>query len=413
MKLNIGCGYAYLKGHLNVDACVDSLADALMEAHDLCLDSASVDEITASQLIEHLGFFKTKYFLAECFRVLRPGGILRLETPHLERSFEIFLSGDRTARESALTWLYGAESAGMQHRFCFPLELLLELVHELGFDPLCHESFLYQENRPSLRLILWKSANREKHEFMAELRKRLVMQEIPSFDDEITMAAQEELLKLLADSLESSLADIVGFAIHSAEIVREFFYLRNERDAEAGKYLDVASRLAERCFQQQLGAMLKCRPEGAGRQREAFDETLRQGNSIIQTLLAGEDVHMQGGGDPPLKIFSEPVLKSLGDRLYAQGLKEFMLEEYELALESFRESSRIFRDNPLTWWNIARIHRLRRNDEAARENYGMALAALECSFSDTKEACRERLVAEMNGVTPREPVGVVGKEGSS
>ncbi|ABB32881.1 hypothetical protein GeomeDRAFT_0417 [Geobacter metallireducens RCH3] len=413
MKLNIGCGHTYLKGHLNIDVSGDSVADAIMEAHDLCLDTASVDEIVASQLMEHLGFFKGKYFLAECFRVLRPSGTLRLETPHLERSFEIFLAGDRTAREDALTWLYGAETAGMQHRFCFPLELLRELVAEAGFALMHHESFLYQDNRPSLRLILRKPADRKQHEFMAELRKRLVMQEIPAFEDELVMAGQEELLKRLADALQRDAAETMGLAVYSAEIVREFFTLKGKSDANAGKCRAVAARLAESRFQGALLAMLKARPEGAGRQGDAYREILRDGIAIISAVLAGKTVELPRDEGRPVTVFSEPLLKSLADKVFARGLKQFHLGEYREALDSFGESSRIFRDNPFVYWNSARIHGLHRNADAARLNYEMALAALDASPSEVKHAHRPALMAEMNGIPPWEPVSVIEKEGSA
>ncbi|GLI39992.1 methyltransferase domain-containing protein [Geobacter hydrogenophilus] len=413
MKLNIGCGYTYLKGYLNVDASGDSLADAIMEAHDLCLDSASVDEITASQLVEHLGFFKGKYFLAECFRVLRPGGTLLLETPHLERSFEIFLAGDRTAREDALTWLYGAETTNMQHRFCFPLELLQDLVAEAGFALVHHESFLYQDNRPSLRLILRKPANREQHEFMAELRKRLVMQEIPSFEDELAMAGQEELLTCLSDAFRRDAAETMGLAVYSAEIVREFFALKDGVDADAGKCQAIAARLAESRFQEALLAMLKSHPAGGGRQKDAYRGTLREGIAIISGLLAGINVRLARADGEPVPVFSVPLLKSLADKLFARGLKEFHRAEYGEALASFGESVRIFRDNPFPWWNSARILGLRRGAEGARLNYEMALAALDASPSEVKHAHQEALMAEMNGIHPREPVAAMGKERSA
>ncbi|MBT1075617.1 class I SAM-dependent methyltransferase [Geobacter grbiciae] len=413
MKLNIGCGHTYLKGHLNIDVSGDSVADAIMEAHDLCLDTASVDEIVASQLMEHLGFFKGKYFLAECFRVLRPSGTLRLETPHLERSFEIFLAGDRTAREDALTWLYGAETAGMQHRFCFPLELLRELVAEAGFALMHHESFLYQDNRPSLRLILRKPADRKQHEFMAELRKRLVMQEIPAFEDELVMAGQEELLTRLADAFRRDAAETMGLTVYSAEIVREYFTLKGKSDANAGKCRAVAARLAESRFQGALLAMLKARPEGAGRQGAAYRGTLRDGIAIISAVLAGKTVELPRGEGRPVTVFSEPLLKSLADKVFARGLKQFHLGEYREALDSFGESSRIFRDNPFVYWNSARIHGLHRNADAVRLNYEMALAALDASPSEVKRAHRQALMAEMNGIPPREPVAVMGKEGSA
>lgn len=45
------------------------------------LDDRSQDFVYAGELIEHL--FDTRLFLAECFRILRPGGVLILTTPNL------------------------------------------------------------------------------------------------------------------------------------------------------------------------------------------------------------------------------------------------------------------------------------------------------------------------------------------
>jgi predicted SAM-dependent methyltransferase len=407
MKLNLGCGHDYLEGYLNVDISVDSLADAVMEAHNLQVGSAAVETIVAAQLIEHLGFFKGKYFLAECFRVLRPEGTLRLETPHLERSFEIFLAGDRAARESALTWLYGAETAHMQHRFCFPLELLRELVAETGFELLHHESFFYQANRPALRLILRKPVDCGQHLFMAELRKRLVERGIPAFDDELTMAGQEELLKSLAVSLSAAPADILPLAVYSAEIVREFLALRSEVDADAGKCHAVTVHLTQNCFQKILLTMLKVRREGGGSQKEAYQETLREGRVIVSALLAGGSEGLAKVNEERIPVFTSAGIKALADKRFARGRKEFLRGEYEQALASFDESARLFRDNPFTWWHLARLYALQGDADAARLAYEMALAAIDGSSSEVKRAHHARLTMEMNGVPPRGPVTVM------
>lgn len=404
MKLNVGCGYAYLAGYLNIDASAESLADAVMEAHDLKISSAVVDDIVAEQLIEHLGFFKGKYFLAECFRVLRPGGTLRLETPHLERSFEIFLTGDRTAREDALTWLYGGESTHMQHRFCFPLELLRELAIETGFDLLRHEPFLYQENRLSLRLILKKPVDCGPGVFMAELRKQLVSKGIPAFDDEIALAGQEELLARLAGDYQSESSEPLWYAVYSAEIVREFLALRSATDDRAGEAHAVAARLVELRFQDLLLSMLKGRREGGGRQTGAFECALEQGRAVIAGMRNGASPVPAETVGERIPVFTAATIKALANKRFARGRKEFLQGQYRAALASFDESARLFRDNPFTWWNLARIHALLGDAHAAQLAYEMALAALDSCSAELKHAHRSILMTEMDGKFSREPV---------
>jgi ubiquinone/menaquinone biosynthesis C-methylase UbiE len=79
MRLNLGCGKDRPAGWENVD----------LENADVCLDldthpwpwaDGSVERIYASHIIEHLKDFAN--FMAECHRVLEPGGELVLETPH-------------------------------------------------------------------------------------------------------------------------------------------------------------------------------------------------------------------------------------------------------------------------------------------------------------------------------------------
>ena len=91
MKLNVGCGYRKLEGYINIDTDKNVKPDFVMDAYDLDFDDAKFNEVRAAQVIEHLGFFKTKYFLSEASRTLKKDKYLIIETPHIEKSFELFL----------------------------------------------------------------------------------------------------------------------------------------------------------------------------------------------------------------------------------------------------------------------------------------------------------------------------------
>ena len=133
MKLNIGCGKVYKEGFVNIDAFDKSVADKIMDADNLDFLNDSVDEIYAGQLIEHLGIIKSIYTLSEWFRVLKPGGILTVETPFIEESFKRFLKGDRETKKVLINWIYGLDTEGMTHKFCFPEDLLEEVLNRAGF----------------------------------------------------------------------------------------------------------------------------------------------------------------------------------------------------------------------------------------------------------------------------------------
>jgi predicted SAM-dependent methyltransferase len=85
MKLNIGCGSEARAGWQNLDA---HPAVPGVERFD-CRDrfpyaENSIVAIYTSHLIEHLDPEDAKRFVHECFRVLRPQGVIRIVTPDFE-----------------------------------------------------------------------------------------------------------------------------------------------------------------------------------------------------------------------------------------------------------------------------------------------------------------------------------------
>ncbi|MEA5114151.1 MAG: methyltransferase domain-containing protein [Geobacteraceae bacterium] len=397
MKLNIGCGHKYLDGYLNVDAGIDSLADVRMDALDLQFASSTVDSIVASQLIEHLGFFKSRYFLAECFRVLRPGGMLRLETPDIERTFEVFLAGGRVAREAALQWVYGAESTGMHHVFCFPIELLREITAETGFLIQGEESYPYEQHRPAVRLILKKASEERGKVFFAELRKRMLEKQIPAFDDEVTIAGQEEILRRLASFDQYDWRNLLRLALHSAEIVREYFSLQADKVPRARQYEAIAAFLAGHHFQDVMFDMLKSNRAGAGCQEAAYRETLEQGMRIVDALADEGNIELQSARGSRVRVFLPSVIKTVADKTFAQGIKEYIHKRYPEAIERFATATAIFRDNPFPYWNAARIYKVLNNFELARQQYEMAWMTMSAG-PDIQEVHRDTLAAEMKDV---------------
>jgi len=84
--LNLGCGNRFHPSWTNLD-----LAPCSPEVQKFDLlegipfPTERFDVVYQSHVIEHLPRPCVPRFLQECFRVLRPGGILRLATPDLER----------------------------------------------------------------------------------------------------------------------------------------------------------------------------------------------------------------------------------------------------------------------------------------------------------------------------------------
>jgi hypothetical protein len=294
MKLNLGCGYNRLEGWLNLDASPASAADQAMPAHDLAFPAASVTEIRAAQLAEHLGFFRFKYFLSECWRVLEPGGKLLLETPHIEKTFEIFLAGDHAVKESALGWVYGSETPGMGHVYCFPAPLLEELLAEAGFAVERREEFFFQPARPALRLQAVKKQG-EKAALNSALRRELLDEGAAVFGDEEISAGLELAVRRLVAGGGDSAAELEQ-ALISAPAALAYFSLSEENEHRPSREAAACGRLCAWELQGRQAAAYLAGLEGGLDKAQAFGAAMKYGQELLAAALAGQA--LPPGPDP-------------------------------------------------------------------------------------------------------------------
>lgn len=82
LQLHLGCGPVYLPGWLNTEILPVWKCDAWLDLrHGLPLADNSVRTLYANQVLEHFTPKAGAVLLAECHRVLQPGGALRLAVP--------------------------------------------------------------------------------------------------------------------------------------------------------------------------------------------------------------------------------------------------------------------------------------------------------------------------------------------
>jgi predicted SAM-dependent methyltransferase len=144
-RVHIGSGGHYIRGWINVDLEPTPPVDVAANAgQDLPFRSASIDRIHSEDFLEHMDHAAGKHFLAEAFRVLRSGGVMRLLTPDLralvKRSY-------LRPEERHLKWCsvyLGAhgpcEALNMhlrmngEHLFIYDEEHLRDVLRETGFE---------------------------------------------------------------------------------------------------------------------------------------------------------------------------------------------------------------------------------------------------------------------------------------
>jgi predicted SAM-dependent methyltransferase len=422
MKLNIGCGRTYRKGFINIDAYDDTVADELQTATDLTFPDNSAERIEASQVIEHLGFVESNYALAEWFRVLKPDGVLLIDTPDVETSFGAFLRGDDQDKRDLLIWIFGIGTPGMKHRLCYPHRLLAGLLQRTGFANIRHTSFASEKNRSTLRILCKKPKAHLSFQLMASYRKQLNKNRIIQISDETEALDFENIMDFLISrigkhsdpstiemkDLVELVAEITVFNPKAALCFAQLFKKTCNLHADL-------SKLAELHLPSILFNLLKSIQPTPGGQKQTFQIVHDMGKEAVRRLILLKEQsvldslsktasRIVGGSQETNTLsFSEGAAKRLSDKLFSQGVKEFALGKYDEAREKFANSALLFRDNILTYVNLARVMRILGDHNEAEKVFENASRLLtvfnfgrnsEIRKAIEKEQRSERLVSE-------------------
>src|SRR5689334_7513501 len=90
--VNLGCGARYHPEWINIDIVPQGqgiIAHKLQQG--IPLEDSSCEVLYHSDVIEHFRRKDAFAFMRECFRVLAPGGIVRVGTPDLESIARLYL----------------------------------------------------------------------------------------------------------------------------------------------------------------------------------------------------------------------------------------------------------------------------------------------------------------------------------
>lgn len=104
IKLHLGCGEQIKKGWVNIDSGdhysnksdVDIACDL---SKGIPFPEKTVDYIYHEHLIEHLERSSALDFTIECYRVLKPGGVLRIACPDLSDLIATYLQNDFDSKD--------------------------------------------------------------------------------------------------------------------------------------------------------------------------------------------------------------------------------------------------------------------------------------------------------------------------
>jgi tetratricopeptide (TPR) repeat protein len=408
MKINIGCGKTYKEGFINIDSFDTTVADKKMSADDLKFSSNTVEEIHACQLIEHLGFIKTIYALTEWFRVLKPNGKLLIETPDLELSFKKFIKGDRNVRKGILSWIYGLETPGMIHKFCFPEELLEELLKKTGFIDIKKNHFEIEKDNPTLRIQCNKIKDYKPYQNIVYYRERLKHEKIVDTNQFFITQEQEKLIDFFNKNINKFYKNkdykifnniIIGGAVHNVKMTYLFLdeCIKNNivKKTKIQNHIDTLEFLDRIDFQNVLYNLVKESADEPGTQNQVFQTICNIGKKSIKKLLTEEEkfdvkTSLQKLSDNCKKrkidFFSDKLIDKEAANLAYKAIKEFILKKYKKALTNKNEAIKLDRNHLLYYWNQGRLFLLNKNISDGKRAYEKAIKLVKISeYKDKKK----------------------------
>jgi glycosyltransferase involved in cell wall biosynthesis len=131
--LNLGSGGDYRPGMINLDRRPETRSELLACARALPFPAECFDEVHAQDLLEHFPSSESGALLDEWTRVLRPGGLLRLQTPDMRELCRRYIQG-KMALNELIPWIYGGQDyRGNFHHTGFDEATLSSLLERRGY----------------------------------------------------------------------------------------------------------------------------------------------------------------------------------------------------------------------------------------------------------------------------------------
>jgi predicted SAM-dependent methyltransferase len=121
-------------------------------SHSIPLKDQSADFVYSSHFLEHLFKREAERLLTDSFRVLKPGGVIRICIPDLAYAVEMYERGEKTAMLENYFFVEDKESQLARHKYMYDFDLLQSLLERLGFSQVVRCSY-QQGKTPDLKLL--------------------------------------------------------------------------------------------------------------------------------------------------------------------------------------------------------------------------------------------------------------------
>jgi len=151
-KLQIGCGANLLDGWLNTGISYQECRDGmyLNAGKRFPFPDATFNYIFSEHLFEHLTYPQAMNMLEESYRVLKPGGVMRVATPNLRFLLGLYQEPENPLHKRYIA--FTAQNGGLPptavfvinrfhtawgHQIIYDRETLTDLLEQVGFKDVC------------------------------------------------------------------------------------------------------------------------------------------------------------------------------------------------------------------------------------------------------------------------------------
>jgi predicted SAM-dependent methyltransferase len=142
LYLNLGSGANPIPDFVNIEGFAQRNKDMWLDLRNgLPFPDKSVDGIFTCHVFEHFYMPELAPLVKDCYRVLKPGGVLRILVPSVEKALAAYANNDDSfftpfprAYKSMGGKLYNFLLCEGQHRIIFDFSLMDEMLRYAGFS---------------------------------------------------------------------------------------------------------------------------------------------------------------------------------------------------------------------------------------------------------------------------------------
>ena len=201
-KVNLGCGFDYRQGWVNVDALTKFKPDSIHDLHSpLPLTNESVDYVLAQDILEHFTKEDLLRLLSDLSRITRIGGLVEIRVP----SVTAITNRLRKFPEARNQFLYGATA----HTGIFG-------AHKVGFTPE-YLVFLFISN--GFELKTWDLQDTNYHAVFKKTNQRALLKSLTIVAHTFGLGGAEQFITQLAEELIKRGIEVTVWTNHLPWIV--------------------------------------------------------------------------------------------------------------------------------------------------------------------------------------------------